>query len=440
MPDRHTFRNQRYELTVSGKGFKLTHSAGRRPFLESPLPLLLFPEIAGCEPGVASWSCVETTASRVPMWTIDARMKGFADARAHNHIYLMEDRIVCVASYEAARPHELTGWGVAPPGGSLYCDRIHTLSGKNGAPDDNGTWHEQGELRYSTATHNWMYGAAAPRVLLYDGSLSALIGGTRPAGDYGLELAYKGVRIEYFRFDYGGANNPLPCPAGESVRGPRLQIQCGSGLTPERAHAAFTGGMAEDGVIDEKRYGPEDRSWRRPWYCTWGDQNAIAGGALNQKQWTTPSYEDIKAVLTRDFVEKAARFIRERDLNIGTIIIDDGWQDKHGDWNLATEKFPDMRSLSDSLHGMGFKVALWWAPFLVEQGAEILKRPELIAGPTKKHGEMVVDYSRPRAREWIGEKLETWFGSGPGCWNLDGVKLDFLLEKIYPESQNGDEM
>jgi hypothetical protein len=283
-----------------------------------------------------------------------------------------------------------------------------------------------------------MYASAVPRILFYRGRLSVLVGGTRLAGDYGLELKMKDGAIEFFRFNYGGTDHLLPCGAGERVRGPRLQIQGGLGLTPEQAQAAFTGSLIADGLVPKKRYAPEDRSWRRPWYCTWGDQMGISGSALAQDQSGKPSYAAIKDVLTQEFVEKAARFIREQDLNIGTIVIDAGWQDWHGDWNLVREKFPDMRGLTDQLHESGFQVALWWAPFLVEREAKILNRPGFVAGPTQRHSQMVMDYSCPEVREWIEKKLEIWFGSGPGCWDMDGVKLDFLVERIYPDSQTGD--
>jgi hypothetical protein len=45
-----------------------------------------------------------------------------------------------------------------------------------------------------------------------------------------------------------------------------------------------------------------------------------------------------------------------------------------------------------------------------------------------------VDYSNPAVREWMCRKLDMWFSSAPGGWDVDGLKLDFLLEKIYPHA------
>jgi hypothetical protein len=92
----------------------------------------------------------------------------------------------------------------------------------------------------------------------------------------------------------------------------------------------------------------------------------------------------------------------------------------------------------DELHAMEFKVALWWAPFLTEVEAANRKVFGFMTGPTARHKEMVVDYSNPDVRNWAERKFETWFANGPGGWDIDGLKLDFLLEKIYPETQRAD--
>jgi hypothetical protein len=212
-------------------------------------------------------------------------------------------------------------------------------------------------------------------------------------------------------------------------------MQISGALSHDEAHRLFTQAMIDDGIIERRRYSPEDESWRAPWYCTWGDQMAISAAALRQDQAGQDKYGAIKAVLTQDFVLRAARLIREEKLNIGTIIIDDGWQDKRGDWNLDTVKFPGMRGLVDELHSMGFNVALWFAPFITEPDAAVVRRPGF-TGITPKHKLLSVDYTNPAAREWICEKIERWFSSAPDGWDADGLKLDFLPERIYAETHS----
>jgi hypothetical protein len=432
------FRNRQYEFTVSNQGFNLSLCDGASPFLASSIPLLLYPQIENCRIDPGSVRCEPSGESDRPVWSLQARMTGNTLAEIRNRIYFLDDRLVCEADYTANQAHGLAAWNITPAGSRLDCERIHTLSGHHGGHDENGTWHSPPDVEFSSITHNWTYAGAAPRILFYRGQLSMLIGGTRLSGDYGLQLKTKDGAIEHFCFDYGGQDRPLPCKSGERIRGPRLQMQCGLNLIPEQAQSAFTQSLIADGLVMKKHYAPEDRVWRRPWYCTWADQMGISQKALAQDQSTTPSCAAIKAVLTQQFVEKAAKFIRDRDLNIGTIIIDAGWEDYIGDWNLMTDKFPDMRGLVNQLHDWGFQAVLWWAPFFTETGAKVLNRPEFAPGPTRRHNQRVIDYSRPEVCAWIEEKLETWFGSGTGCWDFDGMKLDFMLEKIYPDSQFGD--
>jgi hypothetical protein len=181
--------------------------------------------------------------------------------------------------------------------------------------------------------------------------------------------------------------------------------------------------MIEDGILPVRRYQPEDALWRRAWYCTFGDQMGLAK-ALDAAHPNTSQF------LTEARILEAAQTIRRLDLPIGTIIIDEGWQDRRGDWNLNTARIPDMRRLVDRLHAMGFKVVLWWAPFTVAEDAGVRARPGLTA-VNPVYGHHALDYTNPETREYIGQKLDRWFGSGPGAWDLDGVKVDFIAEQVY---------
>jgi len=358
------------------------------------------------------------------------------DGEAVNRIWLCEDRIVCEAGYSCSGGHSLEHWYLSYEGGRLDADRLHAFIGVHGVRDENGSVLDaKGGINLTTATHNWMYANAMPRLLIAGGGWSAVIGGTKVANDFGMELKSDGGRIRHFRFNYGGADFPWKIDGASTHMGPRLQIHFSRSQRHEEAHALFTRAMIDDGIVDRRRHAPEESGWRKPWYCTWGDQMAISKAALRQEQAAEAEYRDIKAVLTQDFVLKAAKFIRANKLNIGTIIIDDGWQDKRGDWNLDVNKFPDMCGLVDELHALDFKVALWLAPFMTEPDAKILERPGFTHGPTLKHREIIVDYSNPQVREWISDKIDLWFSSAANCWNIDGLKLDFLLEKVYPEAE-----
>jgi hypothetical protein len=368
-----------------------------------------------------------------------AQIRGAANGEVVNDIYVLSDRAVCVSSYVVDSLHSLEHWSLSGEGGIIEAESLHAYVGTHGGRDVNGSlMYVNGNITVSTATHNWTYANAMPRLMLYGDGTSIVLGGTDVANDFGLELKSESGFIKYLRFNYGGMESPWCLPGGYRQKGPRLQLIVAQTACNDEAHGHFTQAMIDDGIVECKRYRPEESGWRKPWYCTWGDQNAIAEATLKQDQFGSEKFSAINAALTQDMVMKAARLIYDNRLNIGTIIIDSGWQDKYGDWNLITSKFPDMRGLVDELHRMGFKVVIWFAPFLTEPGAEILNRPGFTYNSTLKHNQTLVNYANTAVRDWIESKLSMWFSSNADGWDIDGLKLDFMLEKIYPGAHSSD--
>ena len=56
-----------------------------------------------------------------------------------------------------------------------------------------------------------------------------------------------------------------------------------------------------------------------------------------------------------------------KELGLGWVTLDDGWQNANGDWNVDLKKFPggekEFAALIDSIHSYGLKVRLWFTPF-----------------------------------------------------------------------------
>lgn len=427
-----TFKNATYSLRIdpaSGKWW--IGPAGEESMLSCRGALMLVPAITGCRAGNGIIEDCGIKPGGARLIRLTASISGTISGEVENRLWLLEDRIVCESSYRCGGNHLLEHWLLSDDGGQIDAEHAHAFCGVHAARDNNGTlWDASSGLDISTATHNWMYANAMPRLLLRHDGWNLLIGGTSPANDFGLELKSEGHSLQHLRFNYGGSEFPWERSGNSTVPGPRLQIQLSRLDRHEAAHALFTEAIICDGLAERRRHAPEESSWRRPWYCTWGDQMAIAKSALRQEQAGHAEYSAIKDVLTQEFVLKAAKFIRNNSLDIGTIIIDDGWQDKRGDWNLNTANFPDMRGLVDELHSMDFKVAVWFAPFLTEPDAKVCARPGFTS-LTSRHNQTVLDYTNPEVRNWLSKKLDLWFSSGPQGWDIDGLKLDFLLEKVY---------
>lgn len=127
----------------------------------------------------------------------------------------------------------------------------------------------------------------------------------------------------------------------------------------------------------------------------------------------------------------------EKKIPIDFFQIDDGYQQKVGDWLITNNKFPDgMKNLAEKIHNKEYKAGLWIAPFICEKESQLFKEhPEWIL--KDQHGKMVLAGSN--SINWSGdfyaldfynnnfkEYLKTVFETVLNEWNFDLIKLDFL--------------
>ncbi|MEL3909051.1 MAG: glycoside hydrolase family 31 protein [Treponemataceae bacterium] len=155
---------------------------------------------------------------------------------------------------------------------------------------------------------------------------------------------------------------------------------------------------------------PPETKFSKPQYCTWIEF------IDNQNQ------EDIL---------KYAKTIKEKNMPIGEIILDDGWQYTFGDWTFNKKTFPDPKKLINELKEMGFDVSLWICPFVSEKAPDykyLEKNNLLIREP---NGEVairkwwngkdpILDFTNPKAREWFSKKCQ-WLIDEYG---ISGFKQD----------------
>ncbi len=128
-----------------------------------------------------------------------------------------------------------------------------------------------------------------------------------------------------------------------------------------------------------------------------------------------------------EVVEAECELVKE--LGIGSVIVDDGWQTTDnnggyaycGDWKPL--KFPNMKEHVERVHRMGLKYILWYSvPFL---GLKAESYPLFKDKALREiHGAAVLD---PRYRE-VREYLIQTYEKALRDWNLDGFKLDFIDE------------
>lgn len=157
------------------------------------------------------------------------------------------------------------------------------------------------------------------------------------------------------------------------------------------------------------------REWRGP-------------AALGWESW----YHYAIAIDPANLLENA-RLLRERfggrpDFDL--FQIDDGWQQTYGAW-WPNERFPaDLGELVSELRGLGLRVGLWLAPFMVvpeaiglgtEHEDWCLRDRGTGATLRDRYDRWALDASNPAVVEYLRELGRTVRG-----WGVDMVKLDFL--------------
>jgi len=258
-----------------------------------------------------------------------------------------------------------------------------------------------------------------------------------PTGAFGMELAAAEHRLKHLRLQYGAYPNGMRLAAGQTFVSPRIRLFLRHGAGVFDALDEFTAMLLRSGQIPYPAVKTRHRWWREPLYCTWIDQTFAAEVSPPmdlREQAKLGSAGPAQAILDEAFVRRAVERIRAERLPFRTILIDDGWQVARGQWEPQPDRFPDFRRLVDDLHAAGFKVVVWWNWAEIEAAAEADPSHLFGGGTLNRHGCRVRDYSMPRVQEeYLRPLFRKLFSSAPGCYDLDGVKTDFLADKVHPE-------
>jgi alpha-glucosidase (family GH31 glycosyl hydrolase) len=134
----------------------------------------------------------------------------------------------------------------------------------------------------------------------------------------------------------------------------------------------------------------------------------------------------------------------------GVFMIDNSWQERHGDWRFHSGRFPNPKAMMDELHSLGFKVMLWVSPFVNPDLNPLMRtmRKEDILMKVKadskydyyKGGKFALiqwwdgysvelDFSNPAAVKWFTNKLDILQKD----YGVDGFKFDAGDMRFYPD-------
>lgn len=156
----------------------------------------------------------------------------------------------------------------------------------------------------------------------------------------------------------------------------------------------------------------------------------------NVKGWCTWYYYYNK--ISPDIIYKNLETLREKNINIDFIQIDDGYQQYVGDWLSLTPAFEgQMAEIAHKISKNGYKPGIWIAPFIADKKSELVKiHPEYIL--RTEHGTPIIagfnplwpglfyyslDVTNPRYEEYLRKVIYTIVHR----WGYKYIKTDFLF-------------
>ncbi len=133
-----------------------------------------------------------------------------------------------------------------------------------------------------------------------------------------------------------------------------------------------------------------------------------------------------------------------KELGIGWVTIDDGFQQAEGDWHVNAKKFPggdaQMKALVDKIHSYGLKAMLWWAPMAVDPHSKLLLNnpdlkllnedgfPQNISWWDAYYMSPAYDKTIQHTKEMVDLFINQW--------GFDGLKLDGGFMNAAPPDYN----
>lgn len=178
--------------------------------------------------------------------------------------------------------------------------------------------------------------------------------------------------------------------------------------------------LERQGAIARPAKGQGYSWWKKPIFCGWHEQVAVALKRLRDQKISkteTETGRDMFNECTQKNYRKWVDTLLDKQVPIGTVIIDAAWQRRLGSFAVDIGKWPDMRGFVQYCHRHGLKVMLWIQAWSMEG----LRARECM----RKDGTAVAgDPTSAAYRKRLENGVEFMLSDQAECLNADGLKID----------------
>jgi hypothetical protein len=374
-----------------------------------------------------------------------------------------DGHIVVQTVYRAASDHVLAAWTIAPPESRVTWNYLVNFRNRHGCllpykqvslrGTDDGQYGAPAVSSFdaqlttpgfrghtgmaeNTYSQDWQF-APHPTSFIFQAPRCNLLAGCLdlPRGGFGMVLEAKDSNVTRWEISLGGEEHGEQIKAGQDVRSPQFVFALDASEDVYHTARLYHDLLVAWRFIPDPQSLPTHASCGTPNTGTWYDQGVLARGRTVQYDEQGPVLSDAQSALTDELLAREIAVIRRYGSRWGLFILDDGWAVCRGDWTADPVRVPRLRERIDELHALGMKVLLWWAPFDIHPQAKMRQRTEWLCagGKPGRHDMPLLDYSNPRVQEeYVKPLVRLWFSDAPGCYNADGIKTDFMADKIHP--------
>jgi len=338
------------------------------------------------------------------------------------------------ASFQAAKSCMLNGISILPENTIMNLHKVLNYRNQHCTEQTYPDFVLGDEIDTTTYSSDWQFAPHPSMYTFTKNDCNVILGALTLPKSFGLDLKAEGYKLEKLTENYGAGEHGLKLQEGEEFNSTVFAIYADYFMEPEQSVKRHSE------LLVEEKYIPNPKAKKRyPWhrenlYCTWIDQGYLSDTVIpNDLHKQIEITLDAGKAVSDEMVRKAVEIIEREKLPFTTILIDMGWAVR-GEWIADPARFPDFRGLVDFLHDKGFKVVVWWNWAEVDNDADIEPQFMVDSGAMNKHNQRTIDFSNPKTQGGYFKPLfRRLFSDEEGCYNTDGVKTDFLSDKIYPE-------
>jgi hypothetical protein len=331
---------------------------------------------------------------------------------------------------------ELNRLDLLPEGTMLNMYDVVNFRNRHHTPH---TWPELnlGGKGFETDTYStdWQFAPHPSMFILRKNEASLFFGALDLPKAFGMYLKAENYQVKHWYLDYGQEGCGEKLKAGQKFQSPRFAVFLDHGKSIYETVDRYVDVLVRNKSIPDPKT-KKTYSWHTGnLYCTWTDQcfrsKAARQAELNEQDAMAATAIN---VMNESLVREALAVIKRENLPFRTFLLDDGWQIARGQWEAHPGRFPDLRGVIDEIHDAGMKVILWWAWPEIYDEAKV--NPEFLidAGKRNRHGRRIWDFSNPKTQqEYLEPLLRKFLSSEPGCYDADGIKTDFMADKVHAD-------